>query len=62
MRAQLRPTLDVDVIVRANDYFEYQDQCQVLVRAGFAPGMEDRDPLCRLRRRGLVVDVMPTPY
>jgi len=62
VKAQLRPTLDVDVIVRAQDYFEYQEQCQVLLDAGFSPGQEAQDPLCRYRRKGLVVDIMPTPY
>ncbi len=62
VRAQLRPTLDVDVIVRARNYFEYQAKCQVLVDAGFVPGQMERDPLCRYRRQSLVVDLMPTPY
>lgn len=60
--ADLRPTYDVDVIVRAGTYFEYQAKCAVLERAGFTSGAVQCDPVCRFRRGTLVVDMMPTPY
>lgn len=61
-REDLRPTQDVDVIVHASNYSEYQAECAKLMRVGFQPGMEDGDPICRFRGVGLVVDLMPTPY
>ncbi|MDP1845880.1 MAG: hypothetical protein Q8L09_03965 [Candidatus Moranbacteria bacterium] len=60
--AELRPTFDIDVIVRAGTYAEYQAQCRPLVGEGFAPGQEEGDTMCRFRRAGVVLDVMPTPY
>lgn len=60
--AELRPTFDIDVIVRAGSYAEYQAKCQPLAREGFVPGQQEGDPMCRFRRAELVLDVMPTPY
>jgi hypothetical protein len=60
--AELRPTFDIDIIVRAGSYAEYQAQCRPLVGEGFTPGQEEGDPMCRFRRAGVVLDVMPTPY
>lgn len=61
-RAELRHTVDVDVIVRAADYESYWQQCVRLMQLGMEPGQEDGDPLCRFRGLGLVVDLMPTPF
>lgn len=60
--SDLRPTFDVDVIVRADSYGEYHEACLAFQRQGFSPGGKPEDPLCRYRRGELVVDVMPTPY
>ena len=62
VRAELRPTLDIDVVVRADSYSAYQSLCQPLLRAGFTPGGGEHDPMCRYRRDDLTVDVMPVPF
>ena len=62
VREDLRPTLDVDVIVRADSYKAYQAECRKLMGVGLSPGVVDGDPLCRFRGAGLVIDLMPTPF
>lgn len=57
---RIRPTDDVDVIVRAATRGAYHDLQQQLRTFGFEPDMAEGAPLCRVRTRdGLVLDAMP---
>lgn len=53
----VRPTLDVDVIVEAATRHDYYRVAERLRSRGFA---EDMDVVCRWRHGALALDVMPT--
>ncbi len=55
----IRATLDVDLIVEAATYVDYDRFGKRLTERGFAPGQEPGDPICRWRHSALIVDVMP---
>lgn len=55
----VRPTLDVDLVVEALTYVQYETFARRLAERGYARGAEHDDPVCRWRRGDLVVDVMP---
>lgn len=57
--APVRPTMDVDLVVEAASYVEYERFGERLESAGFARSREPGDPLCRWRTGSLVLDVMP---
>ena len=56
----IRPTEDVDLIVRALALVDYHRVEQALERRGFARDMSAEAPICRWRVREVAVDVMPT--
>lgn len=56
----IRPTQDVDLIVRATVRADYQRVEALLRRQGFANDMSTDAPICRWRVGGVAVDVMPT--
>lgn len=55
----IRPTEDVDLVVEAATYVEYDRFGRRLAELGFRPGTEPGDPLCRWRHGILTLDVMP---
>lgn len=55
----VRPTEDVDLVVEAVHYTAYHNFCGALAKRGFSQHPENDDPICRWRREGLVVDIMP---
>ena len=55
----VRPSEDVDLIVEATQYTAYHKFCEGLIGRGFSQHPEGKDPICRWRRNGLVVDIMP---
>lgn len=58
--ADIRPTMDVDVIVELAGRAEYHALEAQLRELGFAQPMEEDDPICRWRKGFVVVDIMPT--
>jgi len=56
----IRPTQDVDLIVRATVRADYQKVEALLRRQGFVNDMSKDAPICRWRVGGVAVDVMPT--
>lgn len=57
---QMRPTLDVDIIVEIatrSDYYHLEDQ---LLKLGFKQSPSGDAPLCRWTVDGVIVDIMPT--
>ena len=57
---RVRPTDDVDVVVRITTRSAYHDLQQRLATLGFEPDMREQAPICRTRTRdGLILDVMP---
>ncbi|MCK8600099.1 hypothetical protein [Desulfoferrobacter suflitae] len=57
---QIRPTLDVDVIVEIGsrmDYYKLEDRLRSL---GFTESIGEDDPVCRWMIEGVRIDVMPT--
>lgn len=57
--APIRPTMDVDLVVEASTYADYQHFSRRLEDRGFSPGTMPGDPICRWRHGGVVLDVMP---
>ncbi len=55
----IRPTEDVDLLVEATTYVDYQNAVARLVDRGFSRGTVPSDPICRFRHPNLVVDLMP---
>jgi hypothetical protein len=55
----IRPTVDVDLLVEATTYVDYQGFASRLLRLGFESGTRPGDPICRFRSPSLVVDLMP---
>jgi hypothetical protein len=60
-RVPIRETADIDLIVRASGYAEWQAELGAFRAAGF---LEDpaSPVMCRLVGHGLIVDVMPVPW
>lgn len=56
----IRPTDDVDLIIRADGYGAYGRLGERLRSLGFAPDTSEGAPLCRFQYEGIPVDVMPT--
>lgn len=56
---QVRPTIDVDLVVEASTYVEYDRFGRRLSERGFQPGQREGDPICRWRRGAIVLDIMP---
>ena len=57
--APIRPTVDVDVVLDVVQYAKYAEFDKRLRERGFSPSVEEGDPLCRWRKKTLVLDVMP---
>ena len=55
----VRPTLDVDLVVEAATYAEYQRFCDRLRGRGFTERTGADAPICRWHHGNLVIDVMP---
>jgi predicted nucleotidyltransferase len=56
----IRPTLDVDVIVKVVRRSEYYKLEESLRSLGFVQLVGENDPVCRWSIEGIIVDVMPT--
>lgn len=56
----IRPTGDVDAIVDLASYAEYASLAERLRGLGLNEDVEPGAPLCRWRKRHLIVDIMPT--
>ncbi len=56
----VRPTLDVDVIVEISSRTDYYRLEESLRGLGFKPDKEEGAPICRWVIEGIKVDVMPT--
>jgi hypothetical protein len=57
--AGVRPTFDVDLVVEATTYVEYERFGRRLEHVGFQRSTGLEDPLCRWHLGSLVLDVMP---
>ncbi|GLI35004.1 hypothetical protein DAMNIGENAA_24370 [Desulforhabdus amnigena] len=57
---QVRPTLDVDVIVKIASRMEYYRLEERLRNLGFTQAMGKDEPVCRWLVEGVKIDVMPT--
>ena len=57
---ELRPTLDIDVIIEIISRTEYYQLETVLRSLGFKQSMEKGDPICRWMTDDIILDVMPT--
>lgn len=55
----IRPTVDVDLLVEATTYVDYQRVATRLEVLGLEPGNLPGDPICRFRSGSLVIDLMP---
>lgn len=55
----VRPTIDVDLVVEAATYGEWNAVGRKLKALGFQQGGVEGDPICRWRKEDLVIDVMP---
>ena len=56
----IRPTKDVDAIVDVTSYAKYAALAERLRALGLAEDTTPGAPLCRWRRAGMIIDVMPT--
>lgn len=56
---RVRPTVDVDLVVEAATYVQYELFGRRLASRGFERGDRAGDPVCRWRLGDLVLDVMP---
>ncbi len=56
---QVRPTVDVDLVVEAATYVQYESFGRRLAERGFQRGDREGDPICRWRLSDLVLDIMP---
>jgi len=57
---ELRPTLDIDVIIEIISMTEYYKLEAALRSLGFKQSMEKEDPICRWMIDEIILDVMPT--
>jgi len=57
---EIRPTLDVDIIVEVASRLEYHKLEDTLRQLGFRQSNEPDDPICRWMVEDVKVDVMPT--
>jgi len=57
---EIRPTLDVDVIVEIASRPQYYKLEKKLQELGFAHSSGNKDPICRWQIEGVTVDIMPT--
>lgn len=57
--AGIRPTKDVDAIVNATSYAEYEALSERLKALGLSEDTTEGAPLCRWRYKDIVIDVMP---
>jgi len=57
--APIRPTEDVDLVVEATTYADFQRYGSRLQALGFRQGIVPGDPLCRFRHPRVVLDLMP---
>jgi len=57
---EIRPTLDVDIIVEVASRLEYHKLEEMLRQLGFRQSTEPEDPICRWVVEEVKVDVMPT--
>ena len=57
--ARVRPTLDVDLVVEAATYVQYEVFGRRLEERGFRRSSRRGDPLCRWTLEEFVIDVMP---
>ncbi len=57
---EIRPTLDVDIIVEVASRLDYHKLEEMLRQLGFRQGTEPDDPICRWVVEDVKVDVMPT--
>jgi hypothetical protein len=57
--AEVRTTKDVDAIIEAASYAEYQKFSEKLRKTGFHEDTRDGAPLCRWLKEDTVLDVMP---
>lgn len=57
---EIRPTLDVDVIVEIVSRLEYYKLEKKLQELGFTHSRRRKDPICRWQIEGVTVDIMPT--
>ena len=55
----VRPTIDVDAIVRAATYSQYTDFEKRLRDAGFRNDTSEGAPICRWKKGGTLLDVLP---
>lgn len=57
--ADIRPTLDVDVLAEITSYAQYHRFAERLRGLGFAEDMTEGAPLCRWKHGAITLDVMP---
>lgn len=57
---EIRPTLDVDVIVDIVSRRQYYKLEKELQELGFTHSLGSKDPICRWQIEGVTVDIMPT--
>jgi len=57
---ELRPTLDIDVIIEIISITEYYQLETALRSLGFKQSMKKGDPICRWMTSEIILDVMPT--
>lgn len=57
---EVRPTVDVDLIVEVGSLNDYHKLGKRLRSKGFHEDVSDGAPLCRYRGHDLIIDVMPT--
>lgn len=58
--ADVRPTVDVDVIAEVTDIGDYYQLVGKLRDKGFQEDARDGAPMCRFVGHGVTLDVMPT--
>jgi predicted nucleotidyltransferase len=58
--ASVRPTKDIDIIVKIRTWAEYAPFLESLRQKGFREDCDEDSPLCRWTIDGLKIDVMPT--
>jgi predicted nucleotidyltransferase len=56
----IRPTIDVDVLVKVSSLTGYYSLAEKLRLMGFSEDMRPEAPICRWVKREVVLDVMPT--
>lgn len=57
--SEIRPTMDIDVVVELTGYSAYADLQEQLSKLGFIPDSES-SVICRYKFKDIKVDVMPT--